>query len=93
MGQLPNFVTPLHQATKRDYLAHMMSDKVQCMKIAAMFALAPPLCKLFHSTKLILCISLCNSNYFYNQVQIQTFAPLGKYIYPPAKVLQNGRGL
>ena len=34
MGQLKNFVTPLHQATKRDYLARMVDDKVKCMKIA-----------------------------------------------------------
>ena len=34
MGQLRNFVTPLHLATKRDYLARMVDDKVQCMKIA-----------------------------------------------------------
>jgi ubiquinone/menaquinone biosynthesis C-methylase UbiE len=26
-----NFVTPLHQATKRDYLARMIDDKVICM--------------------------------------------------------------
>jgi ubiquinone/menaquinone biosynthesis C-methylase UbiE len=26
-----NFVTPLHQATKRDYLARMIDDKVTCM--------------------------------------------------------------
>jgi len=34
MGQLRDFVTPLHQATKRDYLARMVDDKVHCMKIA-----------------------------------------------------------
>jgi len=34
MGQLRNFVTPLHQATKRDYLARMVDDKVHCMKVA-----------------------------------------------------------
>ena len=34
MGKLRNFVTPLHKATKRDYLARMVDDKVQCMKIA-----------------------------------------------------------
>ena len=28
MGKLRNFVTPLHQATKRDYLARMVDDKV-----------------------------------------------------------------
>jgi ubiquinone/menaquinone biosynthesis C-methylase UbiE len=37
MGQLRNFVTPLHQATKRDYLARMIDDKVQCMKIAKQY--------------------------------------------------------
>ena len=26
-----NFVTPLHQSTKRDYLARMIDDKVHCM--------------------------------------------------------------
>ena len=26
-----NFVTPLHQSTKRDYLARMIDDKVACM--------------------------------------------------------------
>jgi SAM-dependent methyltransferase len=31
MGQLRNFVTPLHKATKRDYLARMVDDKVHCM--------------------------------------------------------------
>ncbi|RTY38347.1 class I SAM-dependent methyltransferase [Chlorobium phaeovibrioides] len=34
MGQLRNFVTSLHQATKRDYLARMVDDKVHCMKVA-----------------------------------------------------------
>jgi len=34
MGQLRNFVTPLHQATKRDVLARMMDGKVQCMQKA-----------------------------------------------------------
>ena len=37
MGKLRNFVTPLHQATKRDYLARMLDDKVQCMKIAKQY--------------------------------------------------------
>lgn len=31
MGRLMNIVTPLHRATKRDYLARMMDDKVHCM--------------------------------------------------------------
>jgi len=34
MGTLKNFVTPLHQATKRDYLARMVDDKVACMSVA-----------------------------------------------------------
>jgi ubiquinone/menaquinone biosynthesis C-methylase UbiE len=37
MGKLRNFVTPLHQATKRDYLARMLDDKVQCMNIAKQY--------------------------------------------------------
>lgn len=37
MGQLRNFVTQLHQASKRDYLARMVDDKVQCMKIAKQY--------------------------------------------------------
>src|SRR5271169_3766481 len=31
MGRLLEIVTPLHKATKRDYLARMNDDKVQCM--------------------------------------------------------------
>jgi SAM-dependent methyltransferase len=31
VSELKNFVTPLHQATKRDYLARMIDDKVTCM--------------------------------------------------------------
>ena len=31
MGQLKNFVTNLHQATKRNYLERMNDDKVSCM--------------------------------------------------------------
>lgn len=31
MGRLLNIVTPLHQATSRDYLARMNDDKVACM--------------------------------------------------------------
>jgi len=34
MGQLRNFATSLHQATRRDYLARMVDDKVKCMQIA-----------------------------------------------------------
>src|ERR1043166_5111957 len=31
MGRLLNVVTPMHQMTKRDYLARMVDDKVHCM--------------------------------------------------------------
>jgi SAM-dependent methyltransferase len=31
MGKLQHFVTPLHQSTKRDYLARMVDEKVHCM--------------------------------------------------------------
>ena len=31
MGELINIVTPLHRATKRDYVGRMMNDKVHCM--------------------------------------------------------------
>ena len=31
MGRLLNIVTPLHKATKRNYLARMADDKVHCM--------------------------------------------------------------
>jgi SAM-dependent methyltransferase len=31
MGRLLNIVTPLHRMTKRDYLARMIDDKVNCM--------------------------------------------------------------
>ena len=34
MGRLLNLVTPLHQATKREYLSRMLDDKVFCMKKA-----------------------------------------------------------
>jgi ubiquinone/menaquinone biosynthesis C-methylase UbiE len=37
MGILQNFVTSLHQSTKRDYLARMIDNKVECMKIAKQF--------------------------------------------------------
>lgn len=37
MGRLLDIVTPLHQRTKRDYLARMMDDKVRCMKIAKQY--------------------------------------------------------
>jgi SAM-dependent methyltransferase len=31
MGRLLNIVTPLHQMTKRDYIARMVDDKIHCM--------------------------------------------------------------
>jgi len=31
MSRLMNFITPLHKATKRDYLARMVDHKVHCM--------------------------------------------------------------
>lgn len=31
MGQLRNFVTPLHKATSRNYIERMVNDKVECM--------------------------------------------------------------
>src|SRR3984893_6625104 len=31
MGRLLDIVTPLHKATKRDYLTRMVDDKVHCM--------------------------------------------------------------
>ena len=31
MGDLVNFVTPLHQETKRVYLERMVDEKVRCM--------------------------------------------------------------
>jgi SAM-dependent methyltransferase len=31
LGQLVNFVTPLHRRTSRDYVARMVDDKVTCM--------------------------------------------------------------
>ena len=34
MGSIKNFVTPLHQATVRDYLERMNNDKVHCMTVA-----------------------------------------------------------
>lgn len=34
MGQLKYFVTPLHKATKRNYIERMVDDKVTCMKKA-----------------------------------------------------------
>ena len=37
MGQLRKIVTPLHQATKRDYLARMQDEKIHCMEIAKQY--------------------------------------------------------
>ena len=34
MGKLINIVTKLHNKTKRDYLARMLDNKTECMKIA-----------------------------------------------------------
>lgn len=34
MGQLRNFVTPLHKATARKYIERMVDEKVHCMKVA-----------------------------------------------------------
>ncbi len=33
MGQLKTFITPLHTNTKRDYLARMVDDKIDCMEV------------------------------------------------------------
>ncbi len=38
MGKLVEYVTPLHKATKRDYLARMNDDKVNCMLKAKEYA-------------------------------------------------------
>ena len=37
MGQLLEIVTPLHQATLRDYLARMQDEKVHCMQVAKQY--------------------------------------------------------
>lgn len=37
MGIQRNFVTPLHKATGRDYLARMADDKAGCMRIAKQY--------------------------------------------------------
>ena len=37
MGKLLNIVTSLHKSSKRDYLARMIDDKVQCMNIAKQY--------------------------------------------------------
>ena len=38
MGKLLHLVTPLHRATKRDYLGRMQDEKVHCMQIAKQYA-------------------------------------------------------
>jgi len=38
MKQLKNFVTPLHQQTKRNYTERMLDDKVNCTLIAKRYA-------------------------------------------------------
>ena len=37
MGHLLEIVTPLHQATQRDYLARMQDEKVHCMQVAKQY--------------------------------------------------------
>ena len=37
MGQLLKIMTPLHQATQRDYLARMQDEKAHCMQIAKQY--------------------------------------------------------
>lgn len=37
MGRLMEIITPLHKATKRDYLARMIDDKIACMEKAREF--------------------------------------------------------
>ena len=37
MGDLKNFVTPLHTSTARDYLTRMIDEKVHCMKISKQY--------------------------------------------------------
>jgi SAM-dependent methyltransferase len=37
VGQLRDFATPLHQATKRDYLARMVDNKVACMRVGMQY--------------------------------------------------------
>ena len=37
MGELVNIVTPLHQATTRNYLARMVDKKIHCMEIAQQY--------------------------------------------------------
>ena len=38
MGKLLSIITPLHQKTKRDHIARMMNNKIECAKIARKFS-------------------------------------------------------
>ncbi|MBU0684194.1 MAG: class I SAM-dependent methyltransferase, partial [Candidatus Omnitrophica bacterium] len=37
MGSLLNVITPLHKRAKRDYVARMIKDKVDCSRIARQY--------------------------------------------------------
>ena len=37
MGKLLNLVTPLHKATKFDYIGRMTDDKVHCIQIVKQY--------------------------------------------------------
>ena len=37
MGEFLKIVTPLHQATERDYLGRMVDKKVECMQKAKLY--------------------------------------------------------
>ena len=37
MGTLKNFVNPLHQQTKRNYIERMINEKVECSKVAQQY--------------------------------------------------------
>ena len=37
IGKLQNFITPLHQLSKREYLPRMNDDKVHCMTVAKQY--------------------------------------------------------
>jgi len=39
MGQLLELVTPLHQATQRDYLARMQDEKIHCTQVAKQYGI------------------------------------------------------
>jgi len=38
MNKLLNIITPLHKSTKREYLARMADNKIECMKIAKKYS-------------------------------------------------------